>query len=370
MRKFNSSSSRAKSLLFATSLSIAGCGGPGSEAGAGTEAVALLEKGLGVSALSACGDSLPGTGWSNSFIPVSTAATGPFTVQFRAWPYGPEERPTIDGVIGLSNGPADAFTDLGPIVLFHPYGYIQARNGSAYVGAFPYRGGDGGYEFQMLVDVSTRRYSVWVRHLVGNTPFEALGLDLAFRTEQSAVTRLDNIGVINDGDQGLVQAPCGFGYSSATSCTESTAGVWKSQPFASQTGVFRLEFIATPESAAVDAVIGASRGVPAAFAQLAAAVRFRPDGLIDARNGGAYAADATFAYYAGTAYTIAFDIDRPQHTYSVSVARRGQEYEAVTIAHNYAFRTQQAQVASLDRLGQYVDGTPGSVKACSLILVQ
>jgi hypothetical protein len=38
-------------------------------------------------------------------------------------------------------------------------------------------------------------------------------------------------------------------------------------------------------------------------------------------------------------------------------------------AHDYLFRSEQAGVTSLDHLGQYVDGTPGSVQVCSLTII-
>ena len=50
----------------------------------------------------------------------------------------------IDAVFGLSNGPADAFTDLAAIVRFNPSGFIDVRKGSAYAAdvSVPYRAND------------------------------------------------------------------------------------------------------------------------------------------------------------------------------------------------------------------------------------
>ena len=42
---------------------------------------------------------------------------------------------------------------------------------------------------------------------------------------------------------------------------------------------------------------------------------------------------------------------------------------AAIVAHDYAFRSEQAGVTTLDHLGQYVDGDSGFVNACALTIV-
>jgi hypothetical protein len=277
--------------------------------------------------------------------------------------------PTIDGVIGFSDGPADAFTDLGPIVQFNLDAGVALRNGDHYEVGTGYSNNEGGLEFQLLIDLSLHQYSGWVRNFNGiNKPFDVLGTNLAFRTEQANVTKLNNIGVFVDSPSGELQAPCSLSYSSPTACASSPTGVWKNQPFAAQTGVFRLEFIATPSAGDIDAVIGAAQGTADAFSDLAAIVRFRPDGTIDARNGDTYAAETTARYHAGVRYWVALDIDRPNGTYSASVAY-GYDTPSV-IARNYAFRTQQSNIVSIDSLAQFVDETEGSIQVCMLTLVK
>jgi hypothetical protein len=273
----------------------------------------------------------------------------------------------IDAVIGLSNGAARGFSDLGPIVRFAPSGYIDARNGGAYTGAFPYHSGDGPYEFQLRMDLAAHNYIVWVRHPDGShKDLEILGEDLAFRTEQSGATRLDNLARFVDSATGSLQT-CGFGYASPTACTQSGAGAWQDRAFPARTGLVRLEFYAWVNTWSIDAVIGPSNGVPTAFKSLAAAVRFRPDGMIDVRNGGVYAADTAFGYSAGAYYQFVMDIDMPHAKYSVKVAPYGQAF--VSLAQNYAFRTEQAAARRLDHLGQYVDGQSGFVDACELAVI-
>src|SRR5215470_7903385 len=87
-------------------------------------------------------------------------------------------------------------------------------------------------------------------------------------------------------------------------CTVAAADgeEWTSQAFAAQTGAFAVELFATPSASPIDAVIGFSAGPASWFPQLAAIVRFNPDGAIDVRSGSGYQADVAFPYTAGTSY--------------------------------------------------------------------
>jgi hypothetical protein len=211
-----------------------------------------------------------------------------------------------------------------------------------------------------------------VRHLDSpNKPWEVLADDLAFRSEQSAMTRINNVAwFVDGGPNEQLQAPCSLSYSSSTSCLSADAGSgWTSRAFSAQTQPFRLEFFVTPADG-IDAVVGASSGAPDAFSDLAAIVRFRPDGTFDARNGADYAADATVQYHVGQQYRIALDIDPTTSTYSAEVYGPGAYDPSTVIAHDYSFRSEQAGVGSLDHLGQFVDGTSGAVQVCNPTVVQ
>jgi hypothetical protein len=358
------------SLLAA--VATGGCGAESRDTGSEAGTTAVTTEAIGQSGLRACHEpaAVAGGGWQNFAVPETTVAAGAFTVQFNAYPNGINgTAPTIDGVIGWSDGPADAFTDLGPIVQFNLDGGIALRNGDHYETRFGYRTGEGGVQIRLLIELGLHQYSGWVRNFNGiNKPFDVLGTNLAFRTEQANVTKLNNIAVFVDSPSGELQAPCSLSYSSPTACASSGTGIWKSQAFAAQTDVFRLEFIATPATGDIDAVIGAAQGSADAFSDLAAIVRFRPDGTIDARNGGAYSAETITRYYAGVPYWVALDIDRPNGTYSASVAH-GYDTPSV-IAQDYAFRTEQSSITSIDNLAQFVDETEGSIQVCMLTLVK
>jgi hypothetical protein len=316
---------------------------------------------------------MAGGGWSNGFLPQSTEG---LTLTFRNWPSGldGQGRPLIDAVVGLSNGPAAQFSDLGPIVRFNANGGIDARDGDHYVGNFPYITGEP-FEVQMSVDISAHRYSVWVRHNDSDVkPFELLASNLAFRTEQQAVTRLDNVGSFVDSASGSLQS-CAFRYAAPSQCVVSHSASWDSRAFPLHGGHLLLEFDALPAtrdgSPTLDAVIGAAQGVPGAFGDLGPTVRFRPDGKLDARNGSAYAADVDFTYADTTSYHVSMDIDAAAGRYSVSVRDPNLDPDAppTVLAHDYAFRSEQAQTTAFDHLGQYVDSEAGTLYVCSLNVI-
>lgn len=303
----------------------------------------------------------PGQGWLNQPMPDSQG------VVTASWTSTPSDH-SIDAVLGFSNGSAATFSDLGPIVRFGPLSNIEARNGSSYGGyGFPYTGGVGPFGFQLRIDVPAHRYSAWVRHL--DSPykaFELLARDFEFRTEQAGVTRLNNWGKFVDSSAGTVRS-CYFEVNSATGCVQSFAGNWQSRPFTTLgSSLVDLTFYAWVSQPNVDAVVGAASGAPSSFSQLATIVRFRPDGRIDARNGSDYAADVDLTYSPNSYYAIEMLIDLTRGTYSVDIAQPEQG-SRVALANDYAFRTEQQGVTSLDHLAQFVDGTPGELNSCALV---
>jgi hypothetical protein len=361
-------------LISASSVFACAAADPTTPAPKETERLGSTSSALGTAAPGrGCMTSVAGGGWSNGFLPQSTEA---LTLTFGNWPYGQDAQghPLIDAVVGLSNGPAQRFSDLGPIVRFNANGGIDARDGDRYVGNFPYITGEP-FEVQMSIDISSHRYSVWVRHndAIGK-PFELLANNLAFRSEQQAVTRLDNVGSFVDSASGNLEA-CSFRYEAPGQCVVSQPGSWDSRAFPLRGGHFLLEFDALPAtrdgSPTLDAVIGAAQGVPNTFSSLAPIVRFRPDGKLDARNGSVYAADVDFTYANTTSYHISMDIDAAGGRYSVSVRDPNVDPCAppTVLARDYAFRSEQAQTTAFDHLGQFVDNDAGALYVCSLNVI-
>ena len=90
-------------------------------------------------------------------------------------------------VVGLSLGPATAFSDLGPIVRCNPStGRLEARNGDVYQGDNPYTSCGG--HITMVIDVPNHLYSAYE----GRSDKRPFATDYAFRTEQGTVSALDH----------------------------------------------------------------------------------------------------------------------------------------------------------------------------------
>ena len=111
-----------------------------------------------------------------------------------------------------------------------------------------------------------------------------------------------------------------------------------------------------------DIVIGFSQSAASAYTDLAAIIRFSPTGTIDVRNGGTYGSAVALPYAAGTNYHVRMVVNVPVHTYSVFVTPQGES--EVTLASNYAFRTEQAAVTSLANVAHF--GDPGSAPVINL----
>jgi PKD repeat protein len=121
-----------------------------------------------------------------------TNQTGSFTAEFDVT----ANATGIDGVIGLSANPAASYTDLACIVRFNESGYIDVRNGAGYtsLNTVSYTSGVK-YHLKLEVNILSHTYSVYVTPQGLNTV--TLGSNYAFRSEQSTVTSLSNIGIIH-----------------------------------------------------------------------------------------------------------------------------------------------------------------------------
>jgi hypothetical protein len=126
---------------------------------------------------------------------------------------------------------------------------------------------------------------------------------------------------------------------------------WENHAVTDQSGDFVVEFDAKPTQLGSDVVIGLSNGAAAAHTDLATIVRFNASNQIDARNGGSYTANAAVSYTAGTNYHFKMVVHTAQKRYDVYVTPAGGS--AVQLASNYAFRSEQAAVASLNNWGKY-----------------
>jgi Chondroitinase B len=146
--------------------------------------------------------------------------------------------------------------------------------------------------------------------------------------------------------------------------TATSGGGWQNVAFFPQTATFTVEFDATPSAAPIDSVVGLSRGAQSAYTGFAALARFNPSGSIDARNGGAYAAASSIPYSANVTYRFRLVVNVPAHNYSIFVTPAGGN--ELTVGTNFAFRTEQNTVTSLDWWGVNVNAsTAGATTVCN-----
>ncbi len=142
------------------------------------------------------------------------------------------------------------------------------------------------------------------------------------------------------------------------SVTATAGGGWKNNAITTQTGTFTVQFDASVTASPTDAIVGLSNGAQTAFSGFPVMVRFNTSGKIDARNGGAYAAANSISFSANTLYHFRVVVDATNHTYSAYVKAPGGSEQ--TIGTNYAFRTEQASVSSINNRAAFVNASSGS----------
>jgi hypothetical protein len=127
--------------------------------------------------------------WANSAL--SQTATGSFSVAFDATPTASP----MDGVMGLSFGPASGYANLAAIVRFNNAGYIDAMNKNAYsaVAKIPFQAGIT-YHFILDVNAVAHTYSAYV--MVGSVQ-TTIGSNFAFRSDQGNTSSLNNLGTVS-----------------------------------------------------------------------------------------------------------------------------------------------------------------------------
>jgi hypothetical protein len=136
-----------------------------------------------------------------------------------------------------------------------------------------------------------------------------------------------------------------------------------------QTGVFTAWFTATPSIAPTNSVVGIADGDvgPGSGAtplhdlhQIL--IRFGASGMLDARNGAAYAADTPIPYKA-IPYDFRLVVDLPAKKYSAYVSWAGQP--EITIGTNLAYRTSARPATKFDHWG--VHAVSAKTTVCGFI---
>ncbi len=143
------------------------------------------------------------------------------------------------------------------------------------------------------------------------------------------------------------------------------AGAWDATALSEvASGTTHLHVLARATTLPTDAVVGLALGVADDFGDLPVAIRFADTGVIEARDGDAYRADARVEYVAGQWYEVDLDIRFTDSEYDVSIARCGEA--PIALVTGAAFRT-GATSGSVDQLVGWTDGR-GEVEVADPIL--
>jgi hypothetical protein len=120
----------------------------------------------------------------------------------------------------------------------------------------------------------------------------------------------------------------------------------------------------------MDAIVALASGTVSTWSDTAAVVRFNPNGQLDVRDGGTFAAEAAVPYTAGQTYAFRMVVDVPAKRYDVFVTL--PDGSTVQLANDYRFRTEQQGIATINSWGARVAPTiaPNATLRLSSIEVQ
>jgi len=152
----------------------------------------------------------------------------------------------------------------------------------------------------------------------------------------------------------------------AAQCIAATGGgAFVNSAFTAQTGTFTATFDATPSLSHMNSVVALSHGAGSGYTAFANLVAFNGTaGTILARNGGVYAGPTpAIPYSGGNTYHFRLVVNVTAHTYSIFVTPPGGS--ELTVGMNFAFRTEQNTVTSLNNLGVFVGATSGTLSVCN-----
>lgn len=151
----------------------------------------------------------------------------------------------------------------------------------------------------------------------------------------------------------------------AETCVQATPGTyqWQSFGFEPQSDMFTYYIHAMPQQAKTDTLVGLSQGPATHWNDIAAIVRFNPDGYVDVRDGDVYIArtPVTYGYYTFSG-DFRLQVDMRRKTYSVWYwSTDGDSW--ILLAKDARFRTQQVGVTQLDHFT--AEAETGGLGACA-----
>jgi len=134
-----------------------------------------------------------------------------------------------------------------------------------------------------------------------------------------------------------------------------------------RTGIFQVEFYATPNSQGQNSVIMLSDGQGSGWSDYAVLVRFNRSNSIDARDGGIYTYSNYLSYTPNVEYHFELIVDVDSHTYSVYVTP--ENGSRTQVAENFDFRTEQNNVSELNNWAIWSGfDTDGLMEVCNFTI--
>jgi hypothetical protein len=234
------------------------------------------------------------------------------------------------------------------------YSYDTGGGQVPQVGAPALTPGAGIYATPQSVTISSATPGASIRYTTdGSTPTATTGIVYAGPVAVGSTTTLKAIAHKSGMSDSTVSTAA---YTIGGSITVTFSSGFVNTSIAPLTGTFTFAFDAQPSHSPMDGIVAVALGTPAAYTDVAAIARFNASGTIDARDGGGYAAATTIPYAAGAPYHFRMVVNVPAHTYSLFVTPPGGS--ELTVGSNYAFRTEQSAVASLDTWTARVASTP------------
>jgi len=226
--------------------------------------------------------------------------------------------------------------------------------------------GGGSYTSAQSVTITTATSGASIRYTTdGSTPTATTGTIYSSPVSIGATTTLKAIAYKSGSTDSSVTSAT-YTINTGGGTTFTVADGFVNQAFSTQSGTFTATFDASASLSPSNVTLSLCLGAQTAYTGLACSVRFSTTGVIDARNGGAYGA-SSIPFSAGVTYHFRIVVNVATHTYSAYVTAPGGSEQ--TIGSNYAFRTEQAAVTSLNTFNIDVNSAPGGTTTVSPVTI-
>jgi hypothetical protein len=278
-----------------------------------------------------------GDGWTN--LSIANTIQGIVNINF-------DVRATsenINGVVAITNGPANKYDDLALIFRMNTNGLMDVRDGDTYASeiALPYEA-NAIYSVEMDVNFDTHLYDVYLTYPSGQRFPVRLGA--AFRSTQP-ISSADHL-VIYDQNNGLEISDF-----KVNSNVWQKADGWTNLSVAdTMLGNVDINFDVRATSENINGVVAITNGLANNYDDLALIFRMNTNGLMDVRDGDTYASEIALPYEADAIYSVEMDVNFDTHLYDVFVTYPSGQRFAVRLGA--AFRSSQP-ISSADHLVIY-----------------